>query len=267
VGRAHRETLRSSSAAVRSLIINRYLIANWKLNVPPEGIGPYLDRLGGAGGGAALVVAPPYVYISDVVTRAPRNVGVGAQNCGDQTSGAFTGEVSPAMLRDAGASYVIVGHSERRNIYGETDALVARKLGLAIEAGLTPVLCIGEELRVRDAGRATVFVSDQIKAVAIPQLETAGEIILAYEPVWAIGTGRNATGDMVADMVAAIRDALGRFWPSRYAETTPVLYGGSVTPDNIADLGARARIDGYLVGGASLDSGRFLAIYEGLRRG
>ena len=267
MGRAHRETLRSSSAAVRSLIINRYLIANWKLNVPPEGIGPYLDRLGGAGGGAALVVAPPYVYISDVVTRAPRNVGVGAQNCGDQKSGAFTGEVSAAMLRDAGAAYVIIGHSERRNLYGETDAIVARKLALAIETGLTPVLCIGEDQRVRDAGRATSFVSEQIKAVAIAQLDAAGEIVIAYEPIWAIGTGRNATGEMVAEMVRAIRDALGRFWPSRYAESSPVLYGGSVTPDNIADLAANGGVDGYLVGGASLHSGRFLSIYEGLRRG
>jgi triosephosphate isomerase len=247
--------------------VNRYLIANWKMNVPPEGIGAYLDALGGAAGGAALVVAPPYVYVKDVAARAPRNVGVGAQNCGDQKSGAFTGEVSAAMLRDAGAAYVIAGHSERRNIYGETDAIVARKLALAIEAGLTPVLCIGEDQRVRDAGRATAFVSDQIKAVAIPQLENAGEIIIAYEPVWAIGTGRNATGEMVAEMVQAIRDALDRLWPAPFATSSPVLYGGSVTPDNIADLGAHGNVDGYLVGGASLDSGRFLSIYEGLRRG
>ena len=250
------------------MTINRYLIANWKLNVPPEGIGAYLDRLGGAAGGAALVVAPPYVYIREVVSRAPRNVGVGAQNCGDQKSGAFTGEVSAAMIRECGAGYVLVGHSERRNVYGETDALVARKLGLAIEAGLTPVLCIGEDQRVRDAGRATVHVSRQIETAVVPQLETAGEIVIAYEPVWAIGTGRNATGEMVAEMVAAIREALERYWPARFAEwASPVLYGGSVTPENIDDLAAHGRIDGYLVGGASLDSGRFLAIYEGLRRG
>ena len=247
--------------------MNRYLIANWKMNVPPEGIGAYLDALGGAAGGAALVVAPPYVYIRDVVARAPRNVGVGAQNCGDQKSGAFTGEVSAAMLRDAGAAYVVVGHSERRNVYGETDQLVARKLALAIEAGLTPVLCIGENQRVRDAGRATPFVADQIKAVAIPQLDAAGEIIIAYEPIWAIGTGRNATSEMVAEMVRAIRDALARFWPERFAESTPVLYGGSVTPENTADLAANGGVDGCLVGGASLDSARFLSINEGLRRG
>ena len=247
--------------------MNRYLIANWKMNVPPEGIGAYLDALGGAAGGAALVVAPPYLYIKDVVARAPRNVGVGAQNCGDQKSGAFTGEVSPAMLRDAGAAYVIAGHSERRNVYGETDAIVARKLALAIEAGLTPVLCIGEDQRVRDAGRATVHVSRQIETAVVPQLETAGEIVIAYEPVWAIGTGRNATGEMVAEMVRAIRDALAKFWPVRFAASSPVLYGGSVTPENIADLGAHGDVDGYLVGGASLHSGRFLSIYEGLRRG
>lgn len=237
------------------------------MNVPPEGIGAYLDALGGAAGGAALVVAPPFVYIRDVIARAPRNVGVGAQNCGDQKSGAFTGEVSAAMLRDVGAASVIIGHSERRGLYGDTDAIVARKLALAIEAGLTPVLCIGEDQRVRDAGRATPFVSEQIKAVAIPELEKAGEVILAYEPIWAIGTGRNATGEMVAEMVGAIRDALGRFWPAPFAGAAPVLYGGSVTPENIGDLGARGNVDGYLVGGASLDSKRFLSIYEGLRRG
>jgi triosephosphate isomerase len=247
--------------------MNRYLIANWKMNLPPEGIGAYLDALGGAGGGAALVVAPPFVYIRDVLARAPRNVGVGAQNCGDQKSGAFTGEVSASMLRDVGAAYVIIGHSERRNIYGETDQLVARKMALALEAGLTPVLCIGEDQRVRDAGRATPFVSEQVKAAAIPQLDAAGEIIIAYEPIWAIGTGRSATGAMVAEMVCAIRDALANFWPARFAASAPVLYGGSVTPENIGDLAAHGDIDGALVGGACLDSGRFLSINEGLRRG
>ena len=247
--------------------VNRYLVANWKMNLPPEGIGAYLDALAGAAGGAALVVAPPFVYIRDVVARAPRNVGVGAQNCGDQKSGAFTGEVAASMVRDAGAAYVIIGHSERRNVYGETDQVIARKLALALDAGLTPVLCIGEDQRVRDDGSAASFVSDQIAAVAIPQLEAAGEVIIAYEPIWAIGTGRNATGAMVAEMVRAIRDALAKFWPARFAASAPVLYGGSVTPENIADLAANGDIDGALVGGASLDSGRFLSINEGLRRG
>jgi triosephosphate isomerase len=247
--------------------VNRYLIANWKMNVPPEGIGAYLDALSGAGGGAALVVAPPFVYLRDVVTRAPRNVGVGAQNCGDHYTGAYTGEVGVGMLHDAGARYVIVGHSERRNLYGESDMVVARKLSLIIADGLTPVLCIGEPESVRDAGRAAAWVAGQIEATAVPPLDAAGEVIIAYEPIWAIGTGRNATGEMVAEMVRAIRDALAKFWPSPFAASTPVLYGGSVTPENIADLASNGQIDGCLVGGASLDSGRFLSINEGLRRG
>src|SRR5947209_5481543 len=208
------------------------------MNVPPEGIGPYLDALGAAEGGAGLVVAPPYVYLERVASRAPRNVGIGAQNCGDQKSGAFTGEVSAAMLRDCGAAYVIVGHSERRGLYGEVDSLVARKLALAIEAGLRPVLCIGEDQRVREAGREAVFVADQLKAAAIPELEGATEVVIAYEPVWAIGTGRNATGAICADMVEEIRTALARYWPERYAQMTPLLYGGSVTPANVEALTA-----------------------------
>ncbi|HXA15514.1 MAG TPA: triose-phosphate isomerase [Thermoanaerobaculia bacterium] len=237
---------------------NRYLIANWKMNLPPEGIEPFLGAMADAD--ADVAVAPPYVYLKDVVTGAPKNVLPGAQNCADQKSGAFTGEVSADMLRDCGARFVIVGHSERRNVYGESDALIARKLALAIEAGLMPVLCIGENQTQRDGGYATTFCSDQLRAAAVPQLANASEVVIAYEPVWAIGTGRNATGEMVAEIAAAIRDSLGRFWPSALARRAPVLYGGSVTPDNVDDLLARGEIDGFLVGGASLDSKKFLAL-------
>lgn len=233
------------------------------MNLPPEGLDAYMRAIAATD----AVVCPPFPYLRDIVRRATGGVSVGAQNCADQPSGAFTGEVSVEMLRDVGARYVIVGHSERRNFYGETDAMIARKLALAIEEGLTPVLCIGEDQKVRDAGRASVFVADQIKAAAVAALETAAEVIVAYEPVWAIGTGRNATADVVAEMVAGIRDALGRFWPARFAASVPVLYGGSVTPENIEDIGAHGHVDGYLVGGASLDSGRLLAIHEAFRRG
>jgi triosephosphate isomerase len=241
---------------------NRHLIANWKMNLPPEGIDVFL----GAMGGEKVAVAPPYVYLKDVVARAPKNVLVGAQNCADQKAGAFTGEVSADMLRDCGARFVIVGHSERRNIYGEDDALIARKLALAIEAGLIPVLCIGENQMQRDGGHATTICSNQLRAAAVPQLESATEVVIAYEPVWAIGTGRNATGEMVAEIAAAIRDALARFWPADLAERAPVIYGGSVTPDNVDDLIAHGRIDGFLVGGASLDSKKFLALAEAMKR-
>jgi len=235
-----------------------YVIANWKMNLPPEGIGAYLAALGNAGDGARLVVAPPFPYLTDVV-RLAGGVAVGAQNCGDQLSGAYTGEVSAAMLKERGASFVLLGHSERRNLYHETDGLIARKLALAIEQGLVPVLCIGEDLRIRDGGQAAQFLADQIKAAASPALEQAGEIVIAYEPIWAIGTGRNASGTMVAETAGEIRDALRRFWPERFA-AAPLLYGGSVTPDNVGDLTRNGRIDGFLVGGASLDSGKLLAI-------
>jgi triosephosphate isomerase len=235
------------------------------MNLPPEGIEPYLAALSSGAGngpeGPRLVVAPPFPYLTDVV-RLARGVDIGAQNCGDQLSGAFTGEVSAAMLKERGAAFVLLGHSERRNLYHEADGLIARKLVMALEQGLVPVLCIGEDLRIRDAGQAAQFLADQIKAVSSPVLENAGEIVIAYEPIWAIGTGRNASGAMVAETAEEIRDALRRFWPVQFAEA-PLLYGGSVTPDNVDDLTRNGRIDGFLVGGASLDSGKLLAIQRG----
>ena len=239
----------------------RYLIANWKMNVPPEGIDPYLGAITKARTGTTVVVAPPFPYLRDII-----GVDIAAQNCSDQPSGAFTGEVSPSMIRDAGARYVILGHSERRHLFHENDALIARKLALAIQTGLTPVLCIGEDLKIRDAGQVSRFLADQIKVAAVDGLADAAEVVIAYEPVWAIGTGRNASGQLVAETLVEIRHAIERFWPaSRTA--TPILYGGSVTPDNVEDLVAHGTIDGFLVGGASLDSGKFLGILRGLDAG
>ena len=242
---------------------DRYVIANWKMNLPPEGIDAYADALGRIDGGAAqMVVAPPYPCIERVARRLREGIGTAGQNCADHEKGAFTGEVAPAMLRDAGARFVILGHSERRSIYGETDALVARKLALALATGLVPVLCIGEDLKTRDAGNTSRVLADQIRAAAAGL--GSGSLILAYEPVWAIGTGRNASGTMVAETVEHIRDSMRRFWPEPAAGGTPILYGGSVTPDNVAELVAHGRIDGFLVGGASLDSGKFAAIHRAL---
>jgi len=240
---------------------SRFLIANWKMNLPPEGIEGYMRALTEApAGNGAIVVAPPFPYIRDVADAGGNRVAAGAQDCGDQKWGAYTGEVSAWMLRYSGASFAIVGHSERRHIYHETDALIGRRMSMAIEAGLTPVLCVGEDLKARDAGQAAIIVSDQIKAGATAALESASQVVIAYEPVWAIGTGRVATGAICAEMTAVVRDALGRFWPSKFADAAPVLYGGSVTPDNVEDLVANGNVDGFLVGGACLDSGKFLAI-------
>jgi triosephosphate isomerase len=241
----------------------KYLIANWKMNLPPEGIESYLANLSGADPrDVTLVVAPPFPFLRQVVQAGP--LCVGAQNCSDQPSGAFTGEVSPAMIRECGADYVILGHSERRTLFHETDALIARKLTLAIATGLKPVLCIGEDLRVRDSGGVSRFLADQLKTAAVETLDNAEELVVAYEPIWAIGTGRNASGAMVAETLVEIRHALTRFWPARLA-SAPILYGGSVTPDNVDDLVAHGTIDGFLVGGASLDSRKFLAIHAGMR--
>jgi triosephosphate isomerase len=242
----------------------RYLIANWKMNLPPEGIEQYLATLSGADPrDVELIIAPPYPFLRHVV-RCGEGVGVAGQNCSDQLSGAFTGEVSPRMLRECGVDAVILGHSERRTLFHETDALVARKLSLAIELGLTPILCIGEDLRVRETNHVASFLADQIRETAVDALEDAKEIVIAYEPVWAIGTGRNASGEMVADTLVDIRAAIERFWPAALART-PIVYGGSVTPDNVEDLVQNGTIDGFLVGGASLDSRKFLSIHAGMR--
>lgn len=244
---------------------NRYLIANWKMNLPPEGVEPYLTAVAAAEKRATtLIVAPPFPYVREAVGRA--SLPVAGQNAAAEKSGAFTGEVSASMLRDCGATHVILGHSERRSLFGDSDAVVARKLALAIESGLTPVLCIGEDLRTRDAGEVQPFLSGQLQAVAAA-VEAAAEIIVAYEPIWAIGTGRNASGAMVAETVAGIRAALARYWPPSLAESVSILYGGSVTPDNVDDLVANGAIDGFLVGGASLSSAKFLAIQKALDAG
>jgi triosephosphate isomerase len=243
---------------------NRYLIANWKMNLPPEGTSAYLGAVAAAkANDVTIVVAPPFPFLRDV-TGAHARIEAGAQNCADQKSGAFTGEVSPWMLADLGVRYVIIGHSERRAIYGETDAILHRKLAAAIEAGLTPVLCVGEDLRVREAGHVARHLAEQIRAVVTPALDAAREVVIAYEPIWAIGTGRNASGAMCAETIGDIREALERFWPARYRDAAPILYGGSVTPDNVADLETNGGIDGYLVGGASLSSEKFLAIFEAM---
>lgn len=237
---------------------SRYLVANWKMNLPPEGIGAYLAAVRAARSqDVEMVIAPPFPYLREVASQSA--LPVASQNCADHDKGAFTGEVSVGMIRDCGARFVIVGHSERRAIYSESDSIVARKLRLVLAAGLVPILCVGEELRTRDSGQVATFLAGQIRAASEAGLEAAQAVILAYEPVWAIGTGRNASGLMVAETVGCIRDSMKRFWPSALGGS-PILYGGSVTPDNVDDLERNGRIDGYLCGGASLDSGRFLAI-------
>ena len=209
-----------------------------------------------------IVVAPPFTAVHAVAEAARNsNVGVAAQNLHWEREGAFTGEVSAAMIKEAGAEFVIVGHSERRRLFGETDAIVNRKTLAAIGAGLTPIVCVGETLEERERNETFVILDRQIKhgldAVSADQI---GELVIAYEPVWAIGTGRNATAAQAGEVHAHIRTRLRQWFGADAGDRCHVIYGGSVKPDNIRELIAEADVDGALVGGASLEVRSFAEI-------
>ncbi len=243
----------------------RPLVAgNWKLNGSRAGNSALISVLR-AGLPAQcrtdVVVCPPYVYLADITAAIHDSViQLGAQNVAAEDSGAFTGEVAASMLRDVGCEYVIIGHSERRAFYGETDALVAAKVAAALRCGLRPILCVGETLAERDAGNFLDVVRRQLEAVlAVVGIEAFAEGQVAYEPVWAIGTGRTATPMQAQDVHAEIRATLARR-NATIAAAVRILYGGSVKASNAKDLFAMADIDGGLIGGASLDAAGFLGI-------
>ena len=211
--------------------------------------------------GVECVVFPPFVYLSDAIALETADMRVGAQDCSAETQGAFTGQVSAAMLRDVGCTHVLIGHSERRHGLGETDALLARKIARALEVGLVPVLCVGETLSEREAGNAHAVIESQLKGSLAGHSENAlAALVVAYEPVWAIGTGRTATPDDAAEAHRTVRKTLASMYSGRFAEQTRVIYGGSVNAKNAADLFAQEEIDGGLVGGASLHAGDFATI-------
>jgi triosephosphate isomerase len=212
--------------------------------------------------GVEVVVAPPFTALAAVaeVLRGSA-VGLAGQNLHQEAEGAFTGEVSPVMLRDVGCSHVILGHSERRQLFGETDEGVARKGRAAYTHGLTPILCVGETLAEREAGRTTEVVERQLeRALRELSADQVAAGVVAYEPVWAIGTGRTATPEQAQEVHAFIRGQVARSHGEAAAGALRILYGGSVKPDNIGALMAQADVDGALVGGASLDAGSFLKI-------
>lgn len=211
----------------------------------------------GQGGSACdLLVCPPATLIAAVAEAAGGQIAVGGQDCHPEPSGARTGEISAEMLTDLGCRYVIVGHSERRSDHGETDAQVRLKAEAAHRAGLTAIVCIGETSAERDAGQALAVVERQLEG-SMPQAGTAANTVIAYEPVWAIGTGRTATATEVAEVHGAIRS---RLVAREGAEAMRILYGGSVKPGNAAELLAVDNVNGALVGGASLNADDFLAI-------
>lgn len=210
------------------------------------------------------VICPPFTALSDVaavIKETGSDLGLGAQNVYPRKEGAFTGEVSPSMLRELGVSYVIVGHSERREILGEKDDFVAAKVRAVLDHGMIPILCVGETLEEREEGKAESKVAGQLELdLADVKAEEADRLVIAYEPIWAIGTGRTATPEDAQEMNSLIREELSRRFGGRPAQDIRILYGGSVKPQNIAALMAMEDIDGALVGGASLEADSFAAI-------
>ena len=215
-----------------------------------------------------IVVAPPYTALHAVAEAARVSVvGVGAQNLHWEREGAFTGEISAAMLREAGAEYVIIGHSERRRLFHETDETVNRKLLAALDAKLTSIVCIGETLEERESDQTMAVLDRQIRqGLAGLNGEQIAGLVVAYEPVWAIGTGRNATPGQAAEAHAHIRSRIREGFGADAAEQCHVIYGGSVKPDNIHELMLSPDVDGALVGGASLDVRGFFDIVAGSRQ-
>ncbi len=233
--------------------------ANWKMHTTPSDAGELARTIAARTrvAGVTRVICPPFVCLAtvrDALAETDPDVGIGAQNVHHELQGAYTGEVSAPMLAGL-ATWVIVGHSERRRDASETDELIGRKLGRAVDAGLRPILCVGEQLDEREAGSQDAVVDRQLRGALHdydPVGSRAAGLVIAYEPVWAIGTGRNASGQDAAAMAGAIRTVLAGLGWEAGGDDVPVLYGGSVTSANIAEFLAEPSIDGALVGGASL---------------
>jgi triosephosphate isomerase len=247
------------SAAIKPLVAG-----NWKMNglkaelaVAAEVAKGYDAALKRA---VDLAICPPATLLYPLTAALiGSRIASGGQDCGTQESGAFTGEVSAPMLADAGAAFVIVGHSERRTLHGETSATVQAKALAAQAALLVPIVCVGETREEREAGKALAIVKKQLRG-SVPEGSTGATLVVAYEPVWAIGTGLTPTAADVAEMHAAIRAELARLLGKAEAATVRLLYGGSVKPSNAAELMGVAHVDGALVGGASLKAADFLGI-------
>ncbi len=241
----------------------RLVVGNWKMNLvrgEARALAAAVVRGLGEYSGVGVVVAPPFTSLGtvyDVIRHS--GVELGAQNVCWRERGEYTGEVSPPMLVDCGCRWVIVGHSERRIIFGETDSMIAEKVRACMAAGLTPILCIGETIEERVGGRTQEVLRRQmLSALADVELERSDDVVIAYEPVWAIGSGRVPSSADIDSVGEEVRSVLGALF-GHVGEEVRLLYGGSVRPDNIEEL-MKARIDGTLVGGASLSADSFIGI-------
>ncbi len=241
------------------------IAANWKMHKTPVEAIAFMERLQKETGpldDREVLVAPPFTAIQALgnILRQ-KGYSLGAQNCHWEEKGAYTGEISTPMLKDLGCSYVIVGHSERRQLFGETDQTVRLKTAAVIKAGMTPVVCLGEVLEEREQGRTFEVIDKQLKgALQGFSAEQMSGVVIAYEPVWAIGTGRTATPEQAQEVHAHIRGTISSFFSTAIEKTVRILYGGSVKPSNVDALMAQPDIDGALVGGASLEVGSFASL-------
>jgi triosephosphate isomerase len=243
----------------------RFIAGNWKMNLDRKNglaLASTLRERCGSRTDLDVAVFPPFVYVPEVARAlAGSSIRVGGQNCCDQASGAFTGEVSAGMLVDVGATMVILGHSERRHVYGETDELVHRKVRAALTAGLDVILCVGETLAERQAASTEKVISRQLKRglEGVTAAEFA-RITIAYEPVWAIGTGQNATPEQASQAHGYLRGVLTSLYDDGVAARVRIQYGGSVKPANVQTLLSAPEVDGCLVGGASIQAESFLPL-------
>ena len=244
----------------------KIVAGNWKMNTTlPEGVELAKAVAASAekvAAGVELIVAPPFTHLAAVADALKGSkVEVSAQNCAEHESGAYTGEVSVDMLKAVGCGWTILGHSERRQYYAETDEKLVAKLGLALAAGLKVILCVGENLLEREAGKHFEVCASQVKNVLYNfNEEQLKKVVIAYEPVWAIGTGKTATAEQAQEIHAYIRSLLSEKFGSELADEIPILYGGSCKPSNAGELFSQPDIDGGLIGGASLKAEDFIAI-------
>lgn len=246
-----------------------FVAGNWKMNTDSHS-GVALAKAvvegcsGLAGSSVDVAVIPPFVYLPAVgAAVSSSGVALGAQDVYFEAKGAFTGEISAAMLKDVGCTYVLCGHSERRHVLGESDELINKKVTASISGGLLPILCVGELLAERDASQTEQVVERQTRAgLAGLSAEKIGAVTIAYEPVWAIGTGRTATREQAQEVHAFIRKLLARMYDKSVAQDMRILYGGSVKADNAEELMGQPDVDGCLVGGASLKADDFVQIIE-----
>ena len=237
---------------------------NWKMNTTvSEGVKlatEVNEALNGVEAKCEVVICVPFTHLTSCKAVCGEKLHLGAENCADHTKGAYTGEVSASMVASTGADYVILGHSERRAYYGETVEMLAEKTKLALENNLKVIFCIGEVLEEREAGKQNEVVKAQLESVFSLSAEDFGKIVLAYEPVWAIGTGKTATDDQAEEIHAYIRSLIEEKYGKQVAEDTTILYGGSCKPSNAKGLFAKPNVDGGLIGGASLDAESFMGI-------